>query len=173
MNKRHLILRHARLLLCAAMLVFFIGCAAAPASLQPGTCFTTSECLYMNPLNAVFWDQGDNGYRYCIEETAFTWHLRENSASGIGQIENVSWGWQDFPYTDVQWNAMLETSDLFNHAAIENINARYDHPLYQPLDADLFLLRLDDEIWLVNMMPSGPEENPWQIISIYTLEPEI
>jgi len=173
MKKATVILRFLTAVVCMAVLLLSVGCSAEPEAMQPGSCYITETCLYRNPLSAVFWGNDDDGLRYCIGESTFSWQPRDAASQYAGQIDNITWLWSEFPYTDAEWNAMLEPqSDLFNHIAIENIHARYQHPLYQPLDEHRMLLLLDEEIWLVTMTPTGTDDNPWRIESIHTLVPE-
>lgn len=152
--------------------------AAAPVSptiddsdaLIPGTVYVSYQCIYMNHFSSQFPD-ADSGFRYRIDDDAFTvlHHFSgepgDPTAREVMRIPVSEWGWRLFPYTDAAWN------DLFS-PSIDAINLRenYQEILYQPWMGQDFLLRVDGDIWLVELM-----ENPQMgtyIWSIYSLIPE-
>ena len=98
-----------KLFCCLCALVLFLaGCGEkAPAALQPGTVYTADHCLYMSPHNSAIWfDSGDPGVRIVLEDDAFSWTVQGTEEKRTA--ENVTWGWQKFPYTDEEWYALFD-----------------------------------------------------------------
>ncbi len=152
------------------------------AELVPGTTYVPYRCVYMNPASSYFPAGGDSGYTYTVHEQGFSIHPRRwsgsilqtdaptldglltgNAGSSIGVVE---WGWQDFPYTPEEWEAMhLFSTELFP----AGLSLREDIQ-YQPLSKDLFLLRVNGELWLVDLnQDSKGRSFLW---SIYQLVPQ-
>lgn len=78
----------------------------------------------------------------------------------------INWGWQEFPYTDAEWNALYSMEGF---GAQTDLLANYDEVQYQPLMLGYSILKVDDELWLVNMNSINDEQAIW---SIYVIEPE-
>lgn len=74
--------------------------------------------------------------------------------------------WQEFPYTDEEWASFY----TFEGMGIPNISEIYDEMLYQPLQDGLFLLKMDEQLWLVDLK-SNPKMGTY-LWSIYRLVPE-
>ncbi len=152
------------LLLCTVLLCAVLGgCAIQPIVLRPGERYVTAHCVFSNPLRNVYADW-DGDVLCVIEEASFTYEHRVTADSG--RIDDVSWGWQPFPYTDGEWAALYESDPP------EDISRQYGTLLYQPMAPHLFLLQADEELWLVNLLPYGREGDPWRLWSIYALVPE-
>lgn len=148
--------------------------------LIPGTAYVSHECLYMNPLSSYYALGGDSGCRYLIEEDAFVtiWRDQHNFVSvakpeldTAGKEANniipvTKWEWQEFPFTDEAWSNLYFPS--INK--LELISKAYDEMLYQPLTPGKFLLKMDSELWLVELA-SSTQTGPY-IWSIYSLIPE-
>lgn len=156
--------------------------SAAPVSptiddsdaLIPGTVYVSYQCVYMSPFSSYAAVGGDSGFRYRIDDASFTIlpHFDDQTddprAPEPMSIPVDKWGWRPFPYTDAAWN------DLFpfnvNVADAVNLRETYKEILYQPWMGQDFLLRVDGDIWLVDL-----RENPQMgthIWSIYSLVPE-
>ena len=158
------------LLCCLCALVLLAGCGEkSPAALAPGEVYVADHTLYMSPHNSAVWfDAGDPGLRFTLEEDAFAWTM-DGEETGK-RIENVAWGWQPFPYTDEEWYAMFDEKEPpFFDAPPKNISERYDTLLYQPLSETSFILYLDGSLQLVQLFPCT--EDSWCIYSIYSLAP--
>lgn len=139
-------------------------------ALIPGTVYVSYQCIYMNPLSSQFPD-ADSGFRYRVDDDAFTilHHFSgepgDPAAREVLRIPVEEWGWRPFPYTDAAWNDLFSSS----YAAM-NLRETYQEILYQPWMGQDFLMRVDGDIWFVEM-----EENPQMgtyIWSIYSLVPE-
>ena len=156
--------------------------AAAPVSptiddsdaLIPGTVYVSYRCIYMNGLSSYAPLNGDSGFRYRIDNDAFTvmapfsGYPDDPAARNVMRIPVDEWGWRPFPYTDAAWN------DLFpfnvNVADAVNLRETYQEILYQPWTGQDFLLRVDGDIWFVDL-----KENPQMgtfVWSIFSLVPE-
>ncbi len=135
-----------------------------PTELITGTSYVSNECIYLNPLSSYGAMNGDSGYIYRIGEDSF-----EIVARGSGVRETIKvprWEWQVFPYTNEEWKALFQPDSF----AVENIRDLYDETLYQPLTDLLFLLRIDEDLWLVEL--KNNEEMGTYLWSIYRLVPE-
>ena len=151
------------------------------AELVPGTSYVSWQCLYMNPLSSYFAAGGDSGCRYIVTEDEFVImdrsHRYINQSTGKPlegneaylqhQIVVSKWEWQEFPYTDEEWAALYKPSTGTDF----KISEVFDEILYQPLAPARFLLRVDGDLWLVELS-ANPQMGPY-IWSIYSLIPEV
>lgn len=80
-------------------------------------------------------------------------------------LAGIRWSWQPFPYTAEEWAALC----LFDLGTMEDFPQQHQEILYQPLSALLFLLRVDGDLWLVELQDDGQRTFLW---SIYSLVPE-
>lgn len=140
--------------------------------LIPGTTYVPYQCLYMNPLSSYAAMGGDSGCKYVVGEDCFTIIYRKNLAvvsatNPQHRIEVPKWKWQKFPFTDEEWASLYRPSGLWS---IENISEQFDEMLYQPLTSDMFLLKMDNSLWLVDIS-NDPKVGTY-IWSIYSLVPE-
>ncbi len=134
-----------------------------PVDVQVGMTYRTMDCRYMNPASSFLAIGGDNGYLYRIEEDAF---VEVSKASGVEtRIEIAQWVWQEFPYTDEEWAALFIPFTQGH----ENISQYYTEMLYQPLNNRKCLLKMDGQLWLVDIT-NGPKAEKY-IWSIYSLTP--
>lgn len=140
-------------------------------ALIPGTVYVSYQCIYMCPLSSEFAD-ADSGFRYRIDDDAFTLlhHFAgepdDPAMREAMRIPVSEWGWRPFPYTDAAWNDLFPLSEM---GAI-NLRETYQEILYQPWMGQDFLMRVDGDIWFVEL-----KENPQMgtfIWSIYSLVPE-
>lgn len=147
--------------------------------LIPGTAFVSWQCLYMNPLSSFAAIGGDSGYRYIIEEDSFVMEYRQNtiSISPSGEILRAEsypqssiavkkWQWQEFPFTPEEWDGLFFPDGIFEI----KIHDLYEEILFQPLAEDSFLLRLDGDVWIVDL--STDTNGKTYLWSIYSLIPE-
>ena len=134
------------------------------AGLVPGTTYVSYQCIYMNPLSSYAAVGGDSGCTYTAAENAFEIVQRKSGARNV--IEVQSWTWQPFPYSDVEWAALI----LPESSTISDLSDRYDEVLYLPLTADKFLMRVDGDIWIAEL--SSNEQMGTYLWSIYSLIPE-
>lgn len=152
--------------------------------LTPGTTYVSYQCLYMNPASSYLAMGGDSGCKYIVGEDYFATINRnygnfvsvtnsnldtaESSLAGRPSMIDVSkWEWQEFPYTDEEWEALYVPPGF---GIISNISELYNEMLYQPLTADKFLLKMDNALWLVELHSS--QQIGTQLWSIYSLVPE-
>ena len=164
----------AGLILCAAVLLL---CAANPrpsgeaedpesgtssASVPEGTAYVSSACLYMNPLSSTL-SYGDTGYRYIVGENSLT---LDNRNGGIWVIDDFQCVWQKFPYTDEEWAGMRFPLTEKEY----RISEMYSEMLYMPVSEKYCLLKMDGELWLVELRENPRNEK--YIWSIHTLVPE-
>ena len=172
-----------------AMKVVFADKGASPqlqftGELIPGTTYVSYQCLYMNPLSSYAAMGGDSGCKYIVGEDYFaTIHRNDGSfvsvtnpnldtaTSGLDGLQNMievsNWKWQEFPYTDEEWEALYIPQGF---GGISNISEIYDEMLYQPLTAGKFLLKMNNELWLVEL--AANQQMGTYLWSIYSLVPE-
>ncbi len=154
---------------------------ATVSELIPGTTYVPYQCIYMNPLSSYAALGGDSGCKYIVSDSSFVIVNRDNGAvisissqpavEDFGENRGSSiavdkWEWQDFPYTEDQWLDLFKP-DGFN---ARNIYDLFDKIQYQPLTEELFLLRVDGDIWLVELSSGDPMGT--YLWSIYSLVPE-
>jgi len=146
----------------------------------PGTTYVPYQCIYMNPLSSYAAMGGDSGCKYIIGENSFA-IVNRNDGSIISAGSNPSlsestpvsyeadvekWEWQEFPYTDGEWGALYWPQGF----GTQNISEIYDEILYQPLEKNRFLLRVDGALWLVELRSN--DRMGTYLWSIYSLVPE-
>ncbi len=134
------------------------------AELVTGVSYVSYQCIYMNPLSSYSAVGGNSGCIYTVGEDYFETLHRESGAQNLTSVQ--SWDWEPFPYTDEEWAALYIPS----MTAISNISERYDNIEYLFLTAGKFLLRVDGDIWLVELA-SNPQMGTY-LWSIYSLVPE-
>lgn len=152
--------------------------------LTPGTTYVSYQCLYMNPASSYLAMGGDSGCKYIVGEDYFATINRnygsfvsvnnpnlDTANSGLDGLQNKidvsKWEWQEFPYTDEEWEALYVP---LGFGVISNISELYNEMLYQPLTAGKFLLKMDSALWLVELHSS--QQVGTQLWSIYSLVPE-
>lgn len=122
---------------------------AASQDLRSSITYVSDRCIYMNPLSSYAAIDGDSGYTYTVGNDYFETVYRDSGAKNVVEVQ--SWVWQPFPYTDEEWEALyIPAID-----AVHNISEAYGEIQYLPLAADRFLMRVDEEIWIVEL-----SENP-------------
>ncbi len=141
-----------------------------------GITYVPYQCLYMNPLSSYAAMGGDSGCKYVIGEDFFATIQRggavmldetgEPVEAEPNVIEVPKWEWQKFPYTDEEW------ASFYIPGGMEElkISEVYDEMLYQPLQDGLFLLKMDEQLWLVKLN-NDPKMGTY-LWSIYWLVPE-
>lgn len=152
--------------------------------LIPGTTYVSYQCIYMNPLSS-YGASSDSGYRYIIGDDHFTMINRGSGAVSFiaSSLDNKTdyadeyehtiiskpdWKWQEFPYTDEEWNELHKPG--ITSFGIYNPNQMFAEILYQPITDNLFLLRVDGTLWLVELK-DNPQMGTY-LWSIYSLVPE-
>ena len=130
----------------------------------PGTALVSWQCLFMNPLSSTLSLYGDSGCRYVVGEDYFA--VIDRSTGAEQRIDVPDWSWQAFPYTDEEWAALFP----LGMGGDVPISQRYEEMLYQPLTTGQFLLRMDGELWLVDL-GSDPQMGTY-LWSIFSLVPE-
>ena len=157
---------------------------ANPTELIPGTTYVSWQCLYMNPLSSYAAMGGDSGCKYIVGEDYYATINRNNgnivsvtnpnldtATSGLDGLQNMidvsSWEWQEFPYTDEEWAALYVPQGF---GGISNISEIYDEMLYLPLTAGKFFLKMDGDLWLVELRSN--DQMGTYLWSIYSLVPE-
>lgn len=167
------------LLLCVAVIV---SCAANPKDDESGPPvlwgeWVPKECVYLTPVMSWFPFGGDNGLIYSINEDGIRVDDHESGdfLYGYGAL----WGWQDFPYSDEEWQEMFL---LYENNFAAPISSLYDEVLYQPLignrtdrvfvegesEVDAFLMLCDGELWFVSTNKDSKGQK--LISSIYALQ---
>lgn len=131
---------------------------------QVGTTYCSIECLYMNPLSSFLPVNGDSGYWYRFEADAFV-EIQKSSGDET-RTEVESWMWQEFPYTDEEWEQLYWP----NPETQTNISEYYEEMLYMPIDNRQCLMKMDEQLWLVTIS-NDPKAGKY-IWSIYSLAPE-
>ncbi len=148
--------------------------ADAGLELVPGVNYVTNQCLFFNDRFVIdILNPNDSGYRYRVEGDQLIMEYR--SATGIASslkterdrtFSGIQKGWQPFPYTDEEWAAMY-----YAVTPVTDISQRYSQMLYLPLSEHYFLLRMDGEIWLVELI-SPFSDGKFYLCAIFTLVPE-
>lgn len=135
----------------------------APNTVSVGDSYVSTDCLYMNPLSSYLPD-GDSGYRYVIGEESFL--IVNKTDNTTTEFSPVAWGWQEFPYSKEEWEALFIPGGLESF----DIDIDYTEAFYQPLSDRCFLLSSDGALYLVQT-----HFDPWvgeYIWSIYALAAE-
>ena len=163
--------------LCFADGALQVKAQSQETRLAPGT-YVPYQCIYMNPVSSFYPFGGDSGFIYVVEEKGFSAVYR--GGGQVAAVDNqplldtadehpastltgIRWNWQPFPYTDEAW------ADLYLFGlAPERFTQQHQEILYQPLSALQFLLRVDGDLWLVELQNDGQRIFLW---SIYTLAP--
>ena len=130
----------------------------------PSTTYVSYQCIYMNPLSSYAAMGGDSGCTYTVRDDCFETVQRSSGAQNFTEVQ--SWEWQPFPYTDEEWAALF----VPEINAMSNISELYDEILYLPLTTGKFLMRVDGDIWIVEL--SSNEQMGTYLWSIYSLIPE-
>ncbi len=134
---------------------------------QVGAAYRTSECLYMNGLSSFVPMDGDDGYLYRIEEDALVKIHRESGKETRVEIEE--WGWKEFPYTDEEWAALY----IPRRDSQIKISQYFTEMLYQPISGNDCLLKMDGQLWLVEIHNNYRMGNYlWSIYSLIPMEKE-
>ena len=163
--------------LCFENGVLSLKAQSLETGLAPGT-YVPYQCIYMTPASSYYPFGGDSGFIYEVGANSFTAVYRGGSQVEIGDahpaldtaderpssaLTGIRWNWQPFPYTDEAW------ADLYLFGlAPERFTQQHQEILYQPLSALQFLLRVDGDLWLVELQNDGQRIFLW---SIYTLAP--
>ncbi len=132
--------------------------------LIPGTTYVSYQCIYMNPLSSYAAFGGDSGCIYTVGKDFFATVDRNSGAQNL--IDVQSWEWKPFPYTDEEWAALY----IPEMNAISNISEVFDGIQYLPLTAGKFLMRVDSDIWIVELKSNS--QMGTYLWSIYSLIPE-
>lgn len=134
------------------------------AQVLSSTTFVSDQCIYLNPLSSYSAINGDSGYIYRISGNYFEMISRSTGVPRLTQVSN--WEWQPFPYTQEEWAA------LFTPAAnaLANLHEWYNEIQYLPLTANYFFMRVDDQLWIVELA-SNPQMGTY-LWSIYNLVPQ-
>ena len=158
---------------------------ATMSEIIPGTTYVSWQCLYMNPLSSFAAMGGDSGCKYVVGDDYFAIYRRSNGdvisittnpgPEGVdtadskpqSMVDVPNWEWQEFPYTDEEWAALYQPGGF---GGLQNISEIYDEILYQPLGDERFLLRVDGDLWFVELR-NNPQMDTY-LWSIYSLVPE-
>jgi len=135
---------------------------AEKADFQFGVSYVTDECNYMSLLSSFLPIEGDSGCRYYFLEDSFI--IEYKHSGGREEISNIKWEWQEFPFTDSQWQNMhLPLGTDFPEPP-------YDDDQYLPLNQRYFLLRNENGLYIVQ---HGVERNGEPYVwSVFRLKPE-
>ena len=134
-----------------------------------GEKYIITECKYMHPLSSKGINIEHCTEYYYISEDSFFIERGSDVPEGQANSEEyrfINWGWQEFPYTDAEWNALYSVEGF---GAQTDLLANHDEVLYQPLMLGYSILKVDGELWLVDMNDINGEQAIW---SIYVIEPE-
>ncbi len=133
------------------------------------TIYRSKKCLYISPASSVFVGTGDynSGHYYHFTEIGFeAIEMTAPGEAGIRWDYYLPEGgpvWEEFPFTTQEWTELFvdgDKSDLLNgYKKVDYMKLR---------EKDTFLLKPDDELWLV--ITHGMEDGNY-IWCIYTLVP--
>ena len=158
---------------------------ATVGEIIPGTTYVPYQCIYMNPLSSYAAMGGDSGCKYILGGEYLVIINRGNGSimsiaanpegevldNGSGDsramVEVEDWDWQEFPYTNEEWEALFWPEGIF---VIEDIREKYDNILYIRLSSEMFLMNVDGSIWIITVS-NDPNVGTY-IWSIYSLVPE-
>ena len=134
------------------------------AQVLSSTTYVSDQCIYLNPLSSYAPINGDSGYIYRISGKYFEMISRSTGVPHLTQVSN--WEWQPFPYTQEEWAA------LFTPAAnaLADLHELYNEIQYLPLTANHFFMRVDGQLWIVELA-SNPQMGTY-LWSIYNLVPQ-
>lgn len=134
------------------------------AQVLSSTTFVSDQCIYLNPLSSYSAINGDSGYIYRISGNYFEMISRSTGVPHLTQVSN--WEWQPFPYTEEEWAALFTPATN----ALANLHEWYNEIQYLPLTANYFFMRVDDQLWIVELA-SNPQMGTY-LWSIYNLVPQ-
>ena len=69
------------------------------------------------------------------------------------------WYWEEFPFSEEEWNSMFMEGEAFSLDGYENIK-------YQSIGADVFMLSTDEELWFIQLFPDNRTETSFYVWSI-------
>jgi len=136
-----------------------------PRQFGPDRAYVSEKCLYLAPYSSYYPAGGNSGYRYRMGDGGFsmTWQ-----ATGVETTlaEGYGWAkWEQFPWSDKEWNALFWPDGM---RAVDI--SGYEKREYCPLSQEYCLLRMDGELWLVQLNLN--EQMGAHVHDIYTLVPE-
>lgn len=134
------------------------------AQVLSSTTFVSDQCIYLNPLSSYAPINGDSGYIYRISGKYFEMISRSTGVPHLTQVSN--WEWQPFPYTEEEWAALFTPATN----ALANLHEWYNEIQYLPLTANYFFMRVDGQLWIVELA-SNPQMGTY-LWSIYNLVPQ-
>lgn len=134
------------------------------AQVLSSTTFVSDQCIYLNPLSSYSAINGDSGYIYRISGNYFEMISRSTGVPRLTQVSN--WEWQPFPYTQEEWAALFTPATN----ALANLHESYNEIQYLPLTANHFFMRVDGQLWIVELA-SNPQMGTY-LWSIYNLVPQ-
>lgn len=138
---------------------------AAPSEF--GKCeYIPVEQIFMNSASSFF---GIPEEKYLITDDVFV-IIDSKTGNEIERIAVSEWKWEEFPYSEEEWENLFIATDIFSFPDISEYRSRY----YQPLDNGNFIASLDGELWLVEIGPkkmSAPDDLwVWDIYRIVPME---
>ncbi len=113
-------------------------CAGDDRAAAQELAYYSSACIFMNPLSSVMASEDSGDYYYASDSEFVIGSRRTMTERCIGP---VVWNWQDFPWTDAEW----EEKFFANPVDVSD----YADRKYQLLDLEHYLLQMDGELWLV------------------------
>ena len=152
---------------------------------KDGFCRVFEYDIHGNETEVTCYKDGEKGIEVAFGEYSSERIFKNglNSFSGFGlewKINDISvsvetgteskyydvyeWYWEEFPYSEEEWNSMFIEGEIFSLEGYENI-------MYQSLGADVFLLYADGELWFVQLFPNNVT-NGYYVWSIDKLVPE-
>lgn len=134
------------------------------AQVLSSTTFVSDQCIYLNPLSSYSAINGDSGYIYRISGNYFEMISRSTGVPRLTQVSN--WEWQPFPYTQEEWAALFTPATN----ALADLHELYNEIQYLPLTANHFFMRVDVQLWIVELA-SNPQMGTY-LWSIYNLVPQ-
>ena len=136
-----------------------------PRQYGPDRAYVSEKCLYLAPYSSYYPAGGNSGYRYRMGDGGFsmTWQATGEETT---LAEGYGWAkWEQFPWSDKEWNALFWPDGM---RAVDI--SGYEKREYCPLSQGYCLLRMDGELWLVQLNLN--EQMGAHVHDIYTLVPE-
>ena len=136
-----------------------------PRGFGPDMIYVPERCLYMNSLSSFLAMGGDNGWRYRMGDGGF-YQIRQDTGATFALAEGYGWvKWEEFPWSDAEWEALFWPEGMWKVDV-----SGYEKREYCALSQGNCLLRMDGELWLVDI--SEDNKIGTNIWSIYLLVPQ-
>lgn len=141
--------------------------------------YVSARCLYIHPQERFDRETDDSRLIYSLTDKEFILSSRNGDCYIKTEIKG---DWQEFPYTEDEWNSMFQLGEMaYSEACVDISN--YENIQYRPLSETYSLLKLDDKLLMVEIQPCGKLGNlvwsVWEVMPketmgsvVWTYEPD-